>query len=125
MTSIPSPNEDERNWAMAAHLTALLGALAGGIPGFLGPLVILLVKGGESRFVREHAAAALNFQLSLLIYGLISVVLAVLTLGLGLLVLLPVWAIIAIVGAVFLIQGMLAARDGRPYDYPLTLPLVS
>jgi len=116
-------NDEDRTWGLAAHATALIGALAGGAPAFLGPLIILLAR-GDRAFVRAHAAEALNFQLSLLIYATAAVLLALLTLGIGLFVIIPAWIGILVVGTVFLVQGMLAARDGRTYHYPLSLPLV-
>ena len=43
---------------------------------FLGPLIVMLTKGNESRYVRRQAVESLNFQLSILIYGIVSFVLS-------------------------------------------------
>ncbi|MBE1534835.1 DUF4870 domain-containing protein [Actinomadura algeriensis] len=52
---------DEPMWAMFCYLGSLL-------VGFVAPLVIYFVKKRESRFVRHHAAQALNYALTLLIH---------------------------------------------------------
>ena len=79
---------DERMWATAAHWSALVAAFVA--LAFLGPLVVLFTKGTSSGYVRRHAVESLNFQLSMLIYGvvgtIIGIVLVVATLGIGLLV---------------------------------------
>ena len=104
------PSED-RNWAMGAHLSACLAAYIA--LGFLGPLVVLLVRGDRSPFVRQHAVEALNFNLTVLIYVAISVLLAILLIGaLGIL-----YVIAVIIGAV-------RASSGEMYRYPLTIRFV-
>src|SRR5690349_12305695 len=85
---------DSRNWAMAAHLSALVGLVIGF--SFMGPLVVYLAR-REDPYVRQHAAEALNFNLSALIYafvgGFVLVILILLLVGL---VLIPL-AIAAVV----------------------------
>ncbi|WP_310964170.1 DUF4870 domain-containing protein [Nocardioides terrisoli] len=107
---------DERLWAGAAHWGALV---ASGIAlAFLGPFLVLLVKGDQSPFVRRQAVESLNFQLSVLIYGLVSLVLCLLLIGFLLLIVLGVaWLVLTIVGAV-------KASSGEDYRYPLTIRMV-
>jgi uncharacterized Tic20 family protein len=52
----PALTPDETTMAMLAHVLALVGG------GFIGPLVILLTKGQQSRFVKFHALGALLFS---------------------------------------------------------------
>ena len=121
-----SPGE-ERTWATAAHWSALVGAFVA--LAFLGPLVVMLVKGNESPWVRRHAVESLNFQLSMLIYSIVgtivAVLLAIVTLGIGLLLIIPLalafggfWLIITIIAAV-------KTGNGEDYRYPLTIRMVS
>jgi len=126
--TLTSTSSESRNWALAAHLTALAGAVAGGVAAFVGPLVVWLLRRDADPFAAEHARQALNFNLSVLVYALVGLVgglvLTVLTLGLALLVLVPL-AGIALVGyAVVSVLGALAASRGRPFAYPGALPLV-
>ena len=66
------PTAEEKNWALAAHIGPLLVLLfTAGYLSFLVPLIILLVKGDESRFVGHHARQSLNFQLTLFIGWLV------------------------------------------------------
>ncbi|MDT7641717.1 MAG: uncharacterized protein QOC83_6005, partial [Pseudonocardiales bacterium] len=65
-----SPTE-ERTWAMAAHLSSVLGIWVFFL-GALGPLVVLLAQGQRSPYVRAQAIEALNFNISVLIYSIIA-----------------------------------------------------
>jgi hypothetical protein len=109
--------DEDRNWAVGAHLSAFLAAYVA--LGFLGPLVVMLIRGDRSPFVRTHAVEALNFNLTVLIYVLICVVLALLLIGFLLLAGLAVLYLIAV------IRGAMAASQGRAYRYPLTIRFVS
>ena len=53
------------------------------------PLIIMLTIGNQSPYVRKHAVESLNFQISLLIYGAAAVLFSLVTLGLGLIVVIP------------------------------------
>ncbi len=119
------PSAEARNWAMAAHLSALAGVLLGGLPAFLGPLIIWLVRrDAGDPFVTAHARAALNFNLSIVIYAVAAIIVSMVTLGLALLIVLPL-ALLAFVGyLVVTIKAALAASLGDEYRYPLTIPLV-
>ncbi len=113
--------DDDRNWAVGVHLTALLGGVAGGAPAFLGPLIIWLLKRDQSPFVRQHAVTALNFHISALIYALVIGIGVLLTFGLSLFLLIP----LGVLWLVFTVQALSAASQGRTYAYPLALPLFS
>jgi uncharacterized Tic20 family protein len=123
-TGLPQP--DERNWAVAAHLGSLVAAYIA--LGFLGPLLVLLLKGGESAFVRSHAVESLNFQISMLIYASVATVVAfvaaLLTLGLALFPIIPLALVLAVVYLVLVIVASVRASSGEHYRYPLTLRLV-
>lgn len=122
-----TPTADERNWASAAHwgsFVASFFALA-----FLAPLVVMLARGQQSQFVRRHAVESLNFQLSMLIYGFVGAIVAVLlvfvTAGLALLVVIPAALALAVLWLVVVIQASIKAANGDDYRYPITLRLVS
>jgi uncharacterized Tic20 family protein len=117
------PTQNDRNWASAAHWGTIVAAWLA--MGFLAPLIIMLTVGNQSPFVRKHAVESLNFQISLLIYGGAAVLFTVLTLGVGLLVVLPIAGIALVAALVFLIQASIRAAHGQDYRYPLTLRFVS
>ncbi len=114
---------DTTTWAMAAHLTAL-AALVVGLP-FIGPLIIYLAK-KENPFVRRHAAEALNFNLSIMLYtavlGVITLVLLFVLVGI---LLIPLFVVLFVGWIVFVIVAAVAASRGEEYRYPLTIRFVS
>jgi uncharacterized Tic20 family protein len=107
---------------MVAHVGVFVAAWFA--MGFLCPLVIWLVYRDRSEFVRRHALESLNFQLSLLIYTAVSVVLILITFGLGVLIVIPLVLIGAIAALVVIILATMAASSGREYRYPLTIRLI-
>src|SRR5688572_21174892 len=56
-------------WAAMAHASALVAVFIGFV--FVGPLIVYLIK-KDDPFVRRHAAEALNFNLSVTLYGLVA-----------------------------------------------------
>jgi uncharacterized Tic20 family protein len=118
-TDVPPAEQgkDDRQWAMFAHLSAILTTYTLGM-GFLGPLIIWLVKKDQSRYVDYHGKEALNFQLTVLIFELISIALVCVVVGIFLLIAL---------GAFSLVMSIIAglnANSGQRYRYPLTIRFV-
>ena len=119
----PLSASEEHTWGMLAHIGVLVAAWFA--MGFLCPLIIWLVFRFRSDFVRRHAIESLNFQISLLIYTAIAVVLILITFGLGVLIIVPLILIGAVAALVFIVLATMAASSGRDYRYPLTIRLVS
>ena len=117
-----------RQWAGSAHFAALIAALAtswfAGVAGLVAALVVWLLARDRSEFAAEHAREALNFNLSMFLYAVLGVIFAVFTLGIGLLVVLPVWALLALAWIVLTIIAGFKAYDGERYRYPLTIRFV-
>ncbi|MCF7668477.1 MAG: DUF4870 domain-containing protein [Verrucomicrobia bacterium] len=114
----PAPERPDNQallWATFCHLSAL--AVFIGIPlgNVIGPLVIWLIKRNEMPIVDEHGKAALNFQISMSIYFIVSLVLALAVIGFFLLL---AWMIMEIV---FVIIAAVKANNGESYEYPLTI----
>lgn len=120
------PPADARNWAMAAHLSSFLTFV--GIPWFVGPLIVWLVKRNDHPFVNEHSKEALNFNLSLLIYAVALVaggaILGVLTLGIAIIPAAIAGFALMVLWFVFTLIATVRASSGQLYRYPLTIPLV-
>ncbi|MFT6803447.1 MAG: putative Tic20 family protein [Nitriliruptoraceae bacterium] len=117
-----------RNWGALAHASSIVSVFLGGL-AVLGPLVVWLVKKDDDAWVGEHAVEALNFQLTWLIGGVVGGIVAfiasVLTLGIGLVVFIPVAIGLMIAWLVFTIKGALAASRGETYRYPMSYRMVS
>jgi uncharacterized Tic20 family protein len=126
VSSIPA---EQRQWAMFAHLSAIVGGVvtagwAGSIGCFLGPLVIWLMKKETMPFVDDQAKEALNFNITVGIVFLVLFLLTLGTLGLGILLTGPLMIIIGIAWLVFTVIAAIKANDGVSYRYPFTLRLV-
>ncbi|MDI3261899.1 MAG: DUF4870 domain-containing protein [Fulvimonas sp.] len=122
------PSHEERQWALFAHLSALLGYLVTGhffgIGCFLGPLVIWLVKKDSMPFVADQAKEALNFNLTLAIVFAALWIITVATLFVGAVVTFPLGVIIGIAALVFIIVAAIKANEGERYRYPFTLRFI-
>lgn len=105
------PTKDECNLAMLAHLLGIFS-------GFVGPLVLWLVKRDADGFVAEQAREALNFQITIAIALVASIMLKVILIGI---LLVP---LLFVVNFIFCILGAISASKGRSYQYPLALRLV-
>jgi len=124
-----TPGSEERQWAMFAHLSALLGGIltsgwAGSVGCFIGPLVIWLVKKDTLPFVADQAKEALNFNITVAIVFFALFLLSVLTLGIGLIIAVPAWVVIGIAWLVLTIIAAIKANEGVAYRYPFALRLV-
>jgi uncharacterized Tic20 family protein len=104
-------SKDEKNMAMLCHLLAIF-------TGFLGPLIIWLIKKEDSKFVDDQGKEALNFQLSVLIAIIISSVLTVICIGA--IMLMAVW----IVDIVFCIMAAVKTSKGEAYRYPVNIRFI-
>lgn len=107
-----------RSWNALCHASALLGVFLH-FPGhLLGPLVVWLVKRGDSPEIDAHGKEALNFQISMFIYSAVSVVFCLVLIGFVFL------AVLWVLNAVFVIIASIQASDGKFYRYPLTIRFI-
>lgn len=85
---------EERNWAIACHLSSLLWipltmiGLAIPFTNILAPALIWYFKKEESDVIDAHGRESLNFQISMLIYALGAVILLSFLLFVGIIILL-------------------------------------
>lgn len=103
---------DERNYALFMHLGSLF-------VGFLVPLIMWLIKKDDSAFIDHHGRSLMNWNISLIIYSVVSVILILVIIGVFMLLALIVLHL------VFSILGAVAANKGDSFSYPLALPLFS
>lgn len=110
-SSAGSPDKDARNWAMICHLSALSGYF---IPfgNLLGPVIIWAIKKDEFGFVDEQGKEAINFQLSVTIAYIISLVLCLVVVGFLLL------GIVAVYSLVMMVIASIKTNDGVDFRYP-------
>ena len=122
------PSAEEKQWALFAHLSAILGAIVTGhifgIGCFLGPLIIWLIKRDTMPFVADQGKEALNFNITLAIVGAVLLMLTLVTLGVGIVIAIPGGIIIGIAWLVLTIIAAIRASEGIAYRYPFTLRLI-
>jgi hypothetical protein len=110
--------EQARLWAMLSHMTAL--CVLAGIPfgNLLAPLFIWLWKRRTSPLVDANGKESLNFQISMTLYGIASLILCLVLIGFLFLV------AVAVADLVLVIMASLKADIGEIYRYPLTLRII-
>jgi uncharacterized protein len=124
MESTPPPptsssSADVRTWNVLCHASALLGFFFPWAGHILAPLIVWLVKRGDSPEIDAHGKESINFQLSMLIYSVISGILCLVLIGFVLL------AILHVLNVVFVIIASIRASEGNFYRYPLTIRFLS
>lgn len=112
-------SREERTWGMLSHLLALVGYTVIPFGNIIAPLVVWLVKKDESQFVADQAKESLNFQISLMIYAIVSGILILVVVGIFLLIALY------IAGIVLTVIATIKANNGEAYRYPFTIRLVN
>jgi uncharacterized Tic20 family protein len=110
----PVSPSDERTWAMLAHLGTIL-------IGFVAPLITYLMYKDRSQFVKVQSTESLNFQITMLIAWVVTVVLTVVTFGIAS----PLFFVVWILNLVFVIMAGVAANKGENYRYPFAIRMVS
>jgi uncharacterized Tic20 family protein len=107
----PMSPQDEKLWATLTHIGGILFY-------WVAPLVAYLVLRDRGPFIRQHTAAALNFQLTMLIGWVAGFVLSFV--GIGLLVIIAAGVLVV----VFSIIAAVAANNGQYYRYPIAIEFV-
>ncbi len=102
-----------------AHLAQLLTYVTG-FGGLIVPLFIWLTSKDSVLGMNEHGKAIINFQLSLLLFTVLSIP-AILLLGLGILGLI----FVGIVGFIMPIVNAVRASNGEAPNYFMTIRFIS
>lgn len=105
------PPKDECSMAMLCHLLAIF-------TGFLGPLIIWLVKKDSSKFVDDQGKEALNFQITMFIGFVIASATIFIFIGCFL------TPALMIANLVLCIMAAMKANEGVNYRYPFALRLI-
>jgi len=114
MKDINYINSEEQTFSMLCHLSALAGFV---IPfgNIIGPLVIWLMKKDQYPEVDRQGKEAINFQISLMIWVIVSVILIILVIGIFLLIALGVLQLVMIIVA------SVKSNNGERFKYPLSI----
>ena len=106
--------QEVRNSAVAAHLSTFAGLV---VPfgSVIGPLAVWLTRRHRDPFIDQAGREALNFGISIAIYGAVVLAAALMLIGIPFLIVgVVAWVVLASLAAV-------KASQGQIYRYPLTL----
>jgi uncharacterized Tic20 family protein len=117
MKDIRVLSETERNWAMFCHLSAFAGFFFP-FGGIIGPLICWLSRKDESTWINENGKASMNFQMSILLYIVLTLPLIIILIGIPILIVLGTFKIICIIIA------SIRASKGEEFKYPLSIPFI-
>ena len=123
--SRPMSPQDERTWGALSHGGAVVAMIcSAGFLGFVASVVVYVLFKDRGPFVRAHAANSINVQITMFIWlvalGILTIPVALLTLGLGLVVMLPALAAAFVIGAILHVIGAVKAYNGEWWNPPLT-----
>ncbi len=104
-------DNDTRKWLALFHLSGLFTLIAPSI-------IFWIIKRDDVPAMNEHAKNILNFQLSMIIYFIISGFLVFLIIGL------PIAIFLAIFSQLMVIINCIKVLQGSIYRYPLTIQIL-
>ncbi|AMC10615.1 hypothetical protein Lupro_04890 [Lutibacter profundi] len=119
--------QNDKNYSSLTHLSSFSGWFFP-FGNIIVPLVLWSAKKNESSYIDTHGKSAVDFQLSLLLYGflltLLFIPIVIFTLGLGLIAI-----IVGVIPAILLkialiIIASMKASNGEFYKYPFTIEFI-
>jgi uncharacterized Tic20 family protein len=116
-TGTGAADQAVRNTAVAAHLSTFAGLI---VPfgSVIGPLAVWLTRRDRDPFIDQAGREALNFGISIAVYGAVALAAALLLVGIPLLIVgVVAWVVLASLAAA-------KASQGQSYRYPLTMRFV-
>jgi uncharacterized Tic20 family protein len=109
-----APSSEEKSMAVICHLVSLVATAA--CLNWLVPIIVMLIS--DSPFVKQQAKESLNFQISIIIWGVISFAACFIVIGI------PMLFAVALAAIILPILAAIRVSDGQAYRYPLTMRLV-
>ncbi len=119
--------QNDKNYSAITHLSGFAGWFFP-FGNIIAPLVLWSAKKNESSYIDVHGKSAVNFQLSLIVYGfllaLLIVPIAIFTLGLGLIAIVLALIPALILKFILIISASIRASNGEQYQYPFTIEFI-
>ena len=119
--------QNDKNYSSITHLSVFAGWFFP-FGNIIAPLVLWLAKKNESTYIDAHGKSAVNFQLSLVLYGFLLAILlipiAIFTLGLGIIAIILGIIPAVILYILFIISASIKASKGEYYQYPFTIEFI-
>lgn len=122
---LPMLERDARMWAMLLHiLSAVAVVLSAGTLAFIVPLIVWLIYRDRSALIDWHGKQNLNLQLTTLIVVLGGGLIGLVTLGIGLLLTIPLMLAYSLYAIIIAIVAGVKANNGEYYRIPLVFTLI-
>lgn len=117
MREINYINSEEQTFSMLCHLSALAGYVFP-FGNIIAPLIVWQIKKDIYPEVDRQGKEALNFQISITLWVIVSAVLVILVIG--------IFALIAlgILHLVLTIVATVKSNNGERFKYPLTIDFI-
>lgn len=109
--------QSERDWAMFCHLSAFIGYFFP-FGGIIGPLICWISRKEDSEWVNLNGRSSMNFQLSMLLYMILTIPLCFILIGI------PIFIFLAIFRLVCIVIASVRASQGIVFKYPLSIPFI-
>lgn len=110
-------DKDDRKWGMLLHFSVFAGYILP-LAGLIAPILIWQLKKNDSPVMDAHGKNAVNFLISMFLYGFIAVLLSFVLIGI------PILFVLAVIGVVFPIMAGIKANNGEVWKYPLMLEII-
>lgn len=111
--------KEARNWLVFCHLGGIIPIY---FLNLIIPTAIWLIKKAESPLIETQGKEAVNFQISLTIYGLVCMVIGFTVIGMPIAIIGGIGLLI--VDVVSVIQAAIKASNGQDFKYPINLRLI-
>lgn len=118
MEEIKTYTQSERDWAMFCHLSAFAGYIFPLGGSIIGPMVCWISRKQESAWVDVNGKASLNFQLSILMYMVLTIPLCFILIGI------PIILFLIVLKLVCVIVASIRAAKGEVFKYPISIPFL-
>ena len=119
--------QNDKNYSSITHLSGFAGWFFP-FGNIIAPLVLWSAKKNESAYIDAHGKAAVNFQLSIILYCILLTILfvpiAIFTLGLGIIAILIGIIPAIILKFILIISASIKANNGEHYNYPFTIEFI-
>ena len=107
----PASNQEEKNMGLLLYILGIF-------TGFIGPLILWLLKKDTMPFVNDQGKEVLNFQITTFLAWIVCIVLMFIVIGVFLM------PVVGLCYLIFMILGALKAKEGIPYRFPFALRLL-
>lgn len=115
LPEVKSISHEEITWTISCHLSGLAGFLFP-LGNILIPLFIWILKRRQFPYLHQQGKEAVNFQITVTIYYLISIILVLRFIGLLFLL-----AVLAIFQVTSMIIACIKDARGEQFKYPITI----